>query len=70
MKEKNNKDYTLSELLEFEKAARLVCIKYESSTKNYDGSLINNAEYALFKKYNDFRNDIISKIEKRLDEEI
>lgn len=62
--------YTLSELIQFEKASRIVCMKYESASKNYDGTIINNAEYVKFKKYNDFRLLIISEIEKMLDKEI
>ena len=62
--------YTLSELIQYEKATRIVCMKYESASKNYDGTIINNSEYVKFKKYNDFRLDIISEIEKRLDKEI
>jgi len=62
--------YNLSTLLELEKASRIVCVKYESASKNYDGSIINNDQYALFKKYNDFRSEVISEMEKRLNEEI
>ena len=62
--------YTLAELIQYEKATRIVCMKYESASKNYDGTIINNSEYVKFKKYNDFRLDIISEIEKRLDKEI
>ena len=62
--------YNLSTLLELEKASRIVCMKYESASKNYDGSIINNDQYALFKKYNDFRSEVISEMEKRLNEEI
>lgn len=70
MKKEESKKYTLSELLEFEKAARVVCVRYENSTKNYDGSIINNSEYELFKKYNNFRNMVLNEIEKILDKEI
>ena len=62
--------YNLSTLLELEKASRIVCVKYESASKNYDGSIINNEQYVLFKKYNDFRSEVISEMEKRLNEEI
>lgn len=70
MKKEESKKYTLSELLELEKAARVVCVRYENSTKNYDGSIINNSEYELFKKYNNFRNMVLNEIEKIIDKEI
>lgn len=63
-------DYPLSALLELEKASRIVCSKYENSTKNYDGTIINNEEYSLFRKYNDFHNKIISLIEEKINDEI
>ena len=61
---------TLEELLQLEKAARILCFKYENSSKNYDGSISNNMEYDKFKKINNLRNDILNEIEKRLDNEI
>jgi len=70
MKKENTENYTLEELLKLEKASRLVCMKYENSTKNYDGSIANNDEYTLFKKYNDFHNEMLYEIEKILDNEI
>jgi hypothetical protein len=70
MKKENISNYTLTVLLELEKAARIVCMKYESASKNYDGSIINNDQYSLFKKYNDFRSRVIDEMEKRLNEEI
>ena len=63
-------EYKLSTLLELEKTSRIVCMKYESASKNYDGSIINNDQYILFKKYNDFRSEVISEMEKRLNLEI
>jgi len=70
MKKEMLEKYSIDELIVLEKAARIVCMKYESASKNYDGSIINNEQYALFKKYNDFRNGVIEKIEKILDNEI
>lgn len=70
MKKENISNYTLTALLELEKAARIVCMKYESASKNYDGSIINNDQYSLFKKYNDFRSMVIDEMEERLNEEI
>lgn len=63
-------NYTLSTLLELEKAARIVCMKYESASKSYDGSIINNEQYSMFSKYNMFRNRVIEEMEKQLNEEI
>ena len=63
-------NYTLSTLLELEKAARIVCMKYESASKSYDGSIINNEQYSMFSKYNMFRNRVIEEMEKQLSEEI
>jgi len=56
----------LTELIELEKIARIVCMKYESSSKSYDGTIINNGEYSLFNLYNTFRNDVINEMEKRI----
>jgi len=63
-------NYTLAALLELEKAARIVCMKYESASKSYDGSIINNEQYSMFSKYNMFRNRVIEEMEKQLNEEI
>lgn len=70
MAKEKKEEYTLSSLLELEKASRIVCLKYENSTKNYDGTITNNEEYSLFKKYNDFHNKIVSLIEGKLNDEI
>lgn len=70
MKKVSISEYTMGDLLELEKSARIVCMKYESASKNYDGSIINNEQYSLFKKYNDFRSIVIDELEKRLSEEI
>ena len=64
------KSYSVNDLLTLEKATRTVCMKYESASKNYDGSIINNEQYSLFRKYNDFRGNVVNEIEKRLNEEI
>lgn len=63
-------DYKLATLLELEKASRIVCMKYESASKSYDGSIINNEQYSLFSKYNMFRNRVIEEMERQLNEEI
>lgn len=68
MEKKTDKKYSLNDLLIIEKAARVACMKYESTSKSYDGSIINNDQYIMFKKYNDFRNKIVSEIEERLNE--
>lgn len=61
---------TINDLLQLEKAAKIICLRYENTIKNYDGSIINNAEYAKFKKFNEFRNEIINELEKEINKEI
>lgn len=62
--------FKLDELLSLEKASRLVCMKYESASKAYDGSIINNGEYASFQKNNNYHEMILSELEKYLDKEL
>lgn len=63
-------DISLEDLLKLEKASAIICKRYESATKSYDGSIINNNEYSKFKKYNDFHNLIINKMEDIVEKEI
>lgn len=60
---------SLMELVYVEKAARIVCQKYENTVKNYDGSFRQNGDdYNNFKKFNTLRNKVISKLEEKLTE--
>ena len=65
---KNSLDrLSLEELILCEKAARIICQKYENTVKNYDGSFIQNGdEYNKFKTFNSMRNRIILKLEEKL----
>lgn len=62
--------FTLSELIELEKASSIVCKKYENSSRVYDGSITNGPSYEKFKKYNDFHTNIVLQMEKIIDENI
>lgn len=65
-----NKDLSkikISDLVAYEKAARIVCVKYENSVKNYDGTLNQvGVDFSNFEKFNKLRNAIIEEMEKRL----
>ena len=67
MKNRNFSEMTLKEILEYEKASSIVCMKYENSCKSYDGSISNGDEYTLFLKYNKIHEDLILELQKRLD---
>lgn len=58
---------TLEDLLQYERTSSIVCKKYENSCKSYDGSISNSEEYTMFLKYNNFHEEIISEMQKRLD---
>ena len=62
-------EMSLMELVYAEKAARVVCQKYENTVKNYDGSFVQNGvEYNTFRTFNNLRNKIILKLEEKLKE--
>ena len=71
-----NCNYSLEELLKLEKAARVVCIKYEKMATTFEGQHnflgYNNLEYnelqRNFKKYNEMHGKIIENIEEYLNE--
>lgn len=65
-----NNNFSLEELLKYEKASAIICKRYESATRSYDGSIINSEEYSKFMKYNDFHNFIINKLEEIVEKEI
>lgn len=55
------------ELLELEKMARLVCMKYERTIKNYDGTISNDSEYTdRFKRCNSLHERVLREIENRI----
>lgn len=70
MKDNYLKKFKLKELLELEKASSIVCMKYENSSRMYDGSISNEHLYEKFKKYNDFHSDVVLAIENIIDSEI
>ena len=58
---------SLMELIYAEKAAKIICQRYENSIKNYDGSIAHNsAEYNKFKQFNNLHQEILDKIEEIL----
>lgn len=61
------KKVTLEELVSYEKAARIVCMKYENTIKNYNGTINSNgSDYNKFEKFNKIHNKIIEVIEEKL----
>ena len=58
---------SLMELIYAEKAAKIICQRYENSIKNYDGSIAHNSvEYNKFKQFNNLHQEILDKIEETL----
>jgi hypothetical protein len=58
---------TIEELLNYEKAALLVCSRYEKSLKMYDGSIRDDGpDFKNFEKYNKIYLKIFEEIEKRV----
>ena len=58
---------SLMELVYAEKAAKIICQRYENSIKNYDGSIAHNSvEYNKFKKFNNLHQELLDKIEETL----
>lgn len=58
---------TLMELVYAEKAAKIICQRYENSIKNYDGSIARNSvEYNKFKQFNNLHQELLDKIEETL----
>lgn len=61
------KSITLFDLLTLEKAASLICRRYENTVKMYDGSINRNScEYNSFKTYLDIHTNVLNEIEKRI----
>jgi hypothetical protein len=58
---------SLMELVYAEKAAKIICQRYENSIKNYDGSIARNSVgYNKFKQFNNLHQEILDKIEETL----
>lgn len=58
---------TLMEMVYAEKAAKIICQRYENSIKNYDGSIARNSVgYNKFKQFNNLHQEILDKIEETL----
>ena len=58
---------SLIELVYAEKAAKIICQRYENSIKNYDGSIARNSvEYNKFKQFNNLHQELLDKIEETL----
>ena len=58
---------SLMELIYAEKAAKIICQRYENSIKNYDGSIAHNSvEYNKFEQFNNLHQEILDKIEETL----
>ena len=58
---------SLMELIYAEKAAKIICQRYENSIKNDDGSIAHNSvEYNKFKQFNNLHQEILDKIEEIL----
>lgn len=61
------KSISLFDLLTLEKAASLICRRYENTIKMYDGSVNRNSyEYNSFKTYLDIHTNVLNEIEKRI----
>ncbi len=58
---------SLMELVYAEKAAKIICQRYENSIKNYDGSIARNSvEYNKFRQFNNLHQELLDKIEETL----
>lgn len=59
---------SLSELIELEKASKIICFRYENASRMYDGSIEDGESYNNFKKYNDFHDEVVKRMEKIIDD--
>ena len=58
------KEFSLEELIMLEKMSRIVCTKYENTTKRYDGTIDNTQNsYNTFVKFNNIHTKIIQQME-------
>lgn len=61
------KEIVISDLMDLEKAATLICKNYENAIKMYDGSInVSAIEYKEFDKFNNIRISLLKEIEERL----
>lgn len=68
-KEDVKKALTIGDLVQHEMAAKIVCKKYESFAKSYDGSLVNDEKAVQqFVHSESIYNKIVNEMEKRLEE--
>lgn len=70
--EKNNSinldSIPIVDLIAYEKAAKIICSKYENMLKTYDGTINQNAlEYQTFRRINGKHLAIIEEIERRIE---
>lgn len=60
-------DLTISELVDLEKAATIICKNYENGVKMYNGTINTlTSEYKNFDDFNNIRISILKEIENRL----
>lgn len=57
---------TVTELLDYERLARIVCSRIESEMKNYDGTIKPGSDYAAFHSYTATYRAIVNEMERRL----
>ena len=57
---------SIEELISYEKAAKEVCLRYENTIKNYDGSIRFGDEYTKYEKYHKVYLKILSELEDRI----
>ena len=67
-KEEKNSQISLEDLLNAEKAAKIICQNYEKSLRNYDGSIDENNEgFKKFDHFNKVHIHILELLEKEID---
>lgn len=59
---------SVTELLDYERLARIVCSRIESEMKNYDGTIKPGSDYAAFHYYTATYRTIVNEMERRLKE--
>lgn len=58
---------SITDLVNTEKAIRVVCQRYENSIKNYDGSISQNTPtYKKFQLFNELHHKVLNKMEDKL----